>query len=226
MHGYETVWGRARGQQILLLILLPQLILRPPVSGVLAAIGFGLWVALCLFWWRYREGAPAVLRTLQRLRKELPWLRVQPVNTGPMPAPDHLGAVLARHGYTLLSIDGETLQSFDDLAWALEAQLGADPFPKEPRTRVTSILRRAAMTKPVRRAVLWRNAAASDPQLVAAFLADWSAEGVVSPPGLLVLLDFPAKPAGPIEPAAEREPALAAGDADGWWTPVPGELVR
>lgn len=226
MYGYETVWGRVRGEQILLLILMPNMFLRPPLSGILAAILLGLWVAFCLFLWLYREGAPAVLRSLQRLRKDLPWLRAQPVNTAAVPAPEHLRAVLARHDYALLSIDGETLHSFDDLARALAAQLGADAFPKEPRARVTSILRRAAMTKPVRRAVLWRNAAASDPQLVAAFAADWSAEGVACPPGLLVLLDFPAKPAEPAEPAAEREPALAAGDADGWWKPVPGELAR
>lgn len=92
--------------------------------------------------------------------------------------------------------------------------------------RVTSILRRATTTKPVRRALLWRNAGASDPQLVAAFTADWSAEGVACQPGLLVLLDFPAKPAGPIEPAPQCKQALAASDADGWWKPVPGELAR
>ncbi|MBL8735713.1 MAG: hypothetical protein JNL12_04740 [Planctomycetes bacterium] len=226
MYGYETVWGRVRGEQMLLLILLPNLFLRPPVSGILAAILFGLWLAFCLFLWRQREGAPAVLRSLQRLRRELPWLRVQPVNAGAMPAPEPFRELLARHGYALLSIDGEKVQSFHDLAMALEAQLGADAFPKEPRARVTSILRLATTTKPVRRALLWRNAGASDPQLVAAFTADWSAEGVACQPGLLVLLDFPAKPAGPVEPAPQREPALLTNDAEGWWKPVPGELAR
>lgn len=225
MCGYETVWGRARGEQMLLLILLPNMFLRPPVSGILAAILLGLWIAYCFFLWSYREGAPAVLRSLQRLRQELPWLRVQPVNTGAMPAPEHLRTVLTRHDYALLSIDGETLQSFDDLARALEEQLGADAFPKEPRARVSSILRRAATTKPVRRAVLWRNAAASDAQLVAAFTADWSAEAVTCPPGLLVLLDLPAKPVEPTKPSPVREPAMVANDADGWWKPVPGELA-
>ncbi|MBL9076386.1 MAG: hypothetical protein JNL08_02715 [Planctomycetes bacterium] len=179
---------------------------------------------------------------LKRLQRDLPGFRLQPATCLDLDRAPDLSPTLARHGYTVVELDGHTIGSWHDLAAALQRHFGDQPFPREPVAKCLAILQRTAGTRPRRRALVWRSATESlvaHPTLVVEFAALWSAMVASVPPGMLVFLDLPEGPAPSAGDGDAREPRyvgertaeadrgqLAAAPHDAWWHPQPGELTR
>ncbi len=186
--------------------------------------------------------------TLGRLMRDLPWFRAFPVTVADVTAQRDLPAILARHGYSQLELDGARIASWSDLARELQAVFGPMRWPEDPRQNVLAVLRKAANSKPRQQVLVWRNAAHTQrnaPDLLVEFAAIWSPHALVSQHGFLVFVDLAAAPAPAEDRAHERghadgpdrtdgpdgaetaaRAALASAPDAAWWKPRPGELTR
>lgn len=213
----------------------------PPTPSIWAAVAKVVLLVLAGGLMIYHASGAGPYGRLKRLRRELPWFRLQPVTCHALAAEPALPATLARNGYTTIELDGTAIRSPSDLATALQSAFGAMRFPSDPAAKCASILMRAAGQRPRRRALIWRHAAESlrhDPGLVVEFAAMWLAMAPTLPTGLLVFVDLP----GATTPGDEAAPAtlqrigadapepdmaaLTAAPRGAWWKPRPGELAK
>jgi hypothetical protein len=192
-------------------------------------------LSITVWWMLAKEQWPSVLRTMKRLRNDLPWFELQPVTCHALGEVQDLHAVLERHGYRVVELDGRRIHSFADLAAALQEHTRPLRWPEDPRRRVRALLRQIGTTAPRRCAIVWRDVlavAARDPAFVTTVLSECAAQAMTMPAGSLWFVDLPAVAPAEREPVRlpEREPvsaeraALADAPDGAWWKPQPGEL--
>ena len=209
--------------------------------GAWAVVPLPFLVATIIYLAARSDSRPQTLRAIHGLQRRLPWFTAQPVTCHELPPAEQLAAALAAEDYQAIEIDGERVASWAELATTLQAHTGAMRWPEDPRRKVRALLARLAQSNPRRQALVWRNAdhsARHDVALVGAFIADWSAEAMVQPTGLLVFVDL-SSPVRTIEtehvvmhsdraterPQVDRK-ILAQAPATAWWHPEPGELTK
>lgn len=178
---------------------------------------------------------------LLRLRKELPWFAPTPVLTHSLANTAELHQTCERQGFRVFEIDGAAIRNWQDLAQALEAELGPMRFPSEPRAKCQALLHHAIGKPPFRKVLIWRQAGATarnDPGLVIEFTTLWAtvSQSFWSPFVLLCdvpdaaapVLAAPARAHRPEHPSDVPEASLAGlaqAPAGAWWKPKPGELT-
>lgn len=235
-------WAQPR-PQLAFLILIMLWMPRSPFADLgwwallpmLAIVGGVLW------WTLSPDGRSGVLRTMQRLQKDVHWFQLRPVTCHELGDGDELRTALTKHGYQVIELDGQGITSWQSLGEALQPHTAPLRFPEEPRNHVRALLAQMACEKPRRRAIVWRNAivaAQHDPAFFARVLADQASQALTLPAGLLLFVDLPE--AAP-QPRSERdvemrlphgEPrdvdrgVLTRAPDDAWWKPKPGEMTH
>lgn len=210
------------------------LLIQPGFSGSWGLL-FPLFL-LPIFLGPRRQGILAIFK----LRDAISWFDAEPVTVHPLPEQHELEALLAKHDYGTIELDGQSIRSWHDLAVALQEKTVRMEWPANDRQKVRAILTYLATEKHRQHVLIWRNAsvaAQSNPALVPAMAADWSAHAPQLPPGLLVFIDLEDEdnPA-PISPeqvlhrsgdGSEPDRSILKDAPDGaWWTPKPGELTQ
>lgn len=214
-------WQRLRGEDGWIVPLLFSSLATRSFGIVVSALAFCVAITIAIT--TYRRRAP-----IQRLAQELPWFRKLPVTVHPMPPAQELHATLQHHGWLPIELDGTRIRSPHDLAASLQERLGALRWPSQPLDNAMANLRRLAATRPLRRALVWRNANVAmqaDPAFVTAFLSQWATEAPMHATGLLLFVDAPAAP--PTAPSTqEQTPASVVEPSEQpWWQRHPGELT-
>jgi len=213
---------------------LPILLIQPGFSGAWPLL-FPL-ILLPIFLGPRRQG----ILGIYKLRDAIAWFDAEPVTVHPLPEQNELEALLKKHGYDTIELDGSSIRSWHDLAVVLQDKTVRMEWPANDRQKVRAILTYLATEKPRQHVLIWRNAsvaAQSNPALVPAMAADWSAHAPQLPPGLLVFIDL--EDADAPAPTSPEQVLHRSGDGSqpdrsilkdapegAWWTPNPGELTR
>lgn len=194
-----------------------------------------LWL-FCRFLFGYGPFA-----ALLRLQKEISWFTPFPVITHAVDDREELRRTLERHGFRVFEIDGAAICTWQDLAQALEIELGPMRFPSEPRAKCQSLLYQAIGKAPFRKVLIWREAGATarnNPGLVVDFTTLWATVSQSHWSPFVLLCDVPESAAPDLTaPAPMHRPehpsdvpeaslaGLAQAPAGAWWKPKPGELT-
>ena len=224
---WQRVWPVMCNLQLVLLLFVTSAIFWPVLLtwlvGLLVLLGRALWHPNC---------ERLVRRDIAALQRAWPWFGGHPLTCAAIPEPDEVRRVACARGFRHVEIDGSGIRSLPELAMALQAHTRSMRWPEEPRARVLALLRQIACDEPRRTVLVWRGAKMAvqhDPAFLANVVADHTAQSLLLPSGLLLLVDLPPSAA----PASARRDAqteleqplqhvLQHAPAGAWWKPAAG----
>ncbi|MGE3173767.1 MAG: hypothetical protein AB7O97_14170 [Planctomycetota bacterium] len=142
-------------------ILMSVFLVRDLWLGIPVLILFAAAIGWILFE-GFRGGHPnSPGRLLRRLRADLSWLELDPVQPFARDAEPALRAALERHGVRVLELDGDRIESLTAFVRELTQRIDMPRFPQEPPARLSAAL--LALRERCRRdkqpcAIVWRDA--------------------------------------------------------------------